>query len=111
MRNLRTSVHCLPLEPGRRHALQNDSGLPDLRKDAQRVPDVSPRPRIPPSDAGPRYRAQRDERGTDERDQSGVLRAESGGQGALAGVWAQRPTYLFILLMCCVPSLRGVRTG
>lgn len=107
MRNLRTSVHCLPLEPGRRHALQNDGGLPDLRKDAQRVPDVSPRPRIPPSNAGPRYRAQRDERGTDERDQSGILRAESGGQGAL--VSGRKDCR--ILANVLHASLRGVRTG
>jgi hypothetical protein len=108
MRNLRTSVHCLPLEPGLRHALQNDSGLPDLRKDAQRMPNVPPRPRVPPSNASPRYRAQRDERGTDERDQSRVLRAESGGQGALVS-GRKRLSYLLNVLHAC--SLLGVRTG
>jgi len=97
MRNLRTSVHRLPLEPGRGHALQNDSDLPDLRKDAQRVPNVSPRPRIPPSDASPRYRARRDERGTDERDQSGVLRAESGVQGARWCLVRERSNVIFLL--------------
>lgn len=81
MRDLRASVHRLPLEPGRRHALQDDGDLPDLRQDAQRMPDVSPRPRIPPPDAGPRHRARRNERGADERHQSGVLRAEPGDQG------------------------------
>lgn len=67
MRNLRASLHRLSLEPGRGHALQDDGDLPDLRKDAQRVPNVPPRPRVPPPDAGPRHRARRHERGADER--------------------------------------------
>ena len=67
MRNLRASIHRLSLEPGRGHALQDDGDLPDLRKDAQRVSNVSPRPRVPPPDAGPRHRARRHERGPDKR--------------------------------------------
>ena len=82
MRNLRAPLHRLPLEPGRGHALQDDGDLPDLRKDAQRVPNVPPRPRVPPPDAGPRHRARRHQRGADERNQSGVLRTESRDQGA-----------------------------
>ena len=70
-----------PLEPGLGHALQENCGLPDLRKDAQR-PNVPPRPRIPPPDAGPRHRARRHERGADERHQSGVLCTEPGDPGA-----------------------------
>ena len=98
MRNLRASVHRLPLEPGLRHALQNDGDLPDLRQDAQRMPDVSPRPRIPPPDAGPRHRARRDERGADERHQSGVLRAEPGDQGASPVLFAAQPGHSVLLM-------------
>lgn len=59
MRNMRASIHCLPLEPGRRHALQDDGDLPDVRQDAQRVPDVPARSRVPPPNTGPRYRPRR----------------------------------------------------
>jgi hypothetical protein len=114
MRNLRTSVHRLPLEPRRRYALQDNSDLPDLRQDAQRMPDMSPRPRIPPPDAGPRHRARRHERGADERHQSGVLRAEPGDQGAprverrSGGQAGNIDAFLHFANVC---SLLGVRTS
>ena len=75
-----------------------------MRKDAQRMPNVSPRPRIPPSDASSRYRAWRDERGTDERDQSGVLRAESGSQGALV-VWSVNIVVYPFLAKCVLHAV------
>ena len=53
VRNVRAAIHRVPLEPGRGHALQDDGRLPNLRKDAQRVPDVPPRPRVPPPYTGP----------------------------------------------------------
>ena len=84
MWDVRSTVHNLSLEPRKRHALQDDRDLSNLRQDQERLPNVFARLGVRPTHASARHSLGVAERSTYERREQGVLRAEYGGQGAVA---------------------------
>lgn len=83
---MRSTLHRFPLESRYRHALQNHRDLPNLCEDQERLPDVLVGSGVRAADASERYGVGVAERGTDERDQQGVLCAEHGYEGVLSSV-------------------------
>jgi len=81
MWDMRSTIHDLSLEPRKRHALQDNSDLPNLRKDQERLSNVFARLGVRAAHPSPRYGFGATERSTDERREQGILRAEYGGQG------------------------------
>ena len=76
-----STVHDLPLEPWKRHALQDDRNLSNLRKDQERLSNLFARLGVRTTYASARHGLGAAERSTDERREQGVLRTEYGGQG------------------------------